>query len=42
MALSSQKALLPTLAKDDNPSANTVAVFTKGFGHKPAYYSDGN
>ncbi len=37
-----KKLYFPTLAKDDNPSANTIAVFTKGFGHKPAYYSDGN
>jgi hypothetical protein len=37
-----KKLYFPTLSKDDNPSANTLAVFTKGFGHKPAYYSDGN
>ncbi len=36
-----KKKYFPTLSVDDNPSANSVAVFTKGFGHKPAYYSDG-
>ena len=36
-----KKKYFPTLNKDDNPSANTIKVFTDGFGHKPAYYSDG-
>jgi hypothetical protein len=36
-----KKLYFPTLTKDDNPSAASLGVFTKGFGHKPAYYSDG-
>jgi hypothetical protein len=36
-----KKQYFPTLSSDDNPSANTVKVFEKGFGHKPAYYNDG-
>jgi hypothetical protein len=36
-----KKLYFPTLIKDDNPSAASLGVFTKGFGHKPAYYSDG-
>jgi hypothetical protein len=36
-----KKTYFPTLTTDDNPSANTEAIYTKGFGHKPAYYTDG-
>ncbi len=36
-----KKTYFPDLASQDNPSANTQVLFTKGFGHKPAYYSDG-
>ncbi len=36
-----KKTYFPTLASQDNPSANTEILFSKGFGHKPAYYSDG-
>ena len=37
-----KKKYFPTLATDDNPSSNTVGLFTDGFGYKPAYYRDGN
>lgn len=36
-----KKTYFPTLTTEDNPSANTDVLFTKGFGHKPAYYNDG-
>jgi hypothetical protein len=37
-----KKLYYPTLSQDDNPSAASLGVFTKGFGHKPAYYKNGN
>ena len=36
-----KKLYFPTFSKDDNPSAVSLGVFTKGFGHKPAYYTNG-
>ena len=37
-----KKQYFPTLSNQDNPSANTEILFTKGFGHKPVYYKDGD
>ena len=37
-----KKQYFPTLSNQDDPSAKTEILFTKGFGHKPAFYSDGN
>ena len=33
---------VPKIGEEDNPSRNTSSVYSGGFGHKPAYYSDGN
>lgn len=36
-----KKKYFPELATEDLPSAKSTAVFTGGFGHKPAYYKSG-
>jgi len=37
-----KKKYFPQLADEDAPSAKSSPVFTGGFGHKPAYFKDGN
>jgi len=37
-----KKKYYPELAKEDAPSMNTKSLFHDAFGHKPAYYKDGN
>lgn len=36
-----KKKYLPQFGEEDNPSINTSSIYSGGFGHKPAYYSDG-
>ncbi|HEY3251696.1 MAG TPA: DPP IV N-terminal domain-containing protein, partial [Ignavibacteria bacterium] len=36
-----KKKFLPQFGEEDNPSINSTSIYTGGFGHKPAYYSDG-
>lgn len=37
-----KKKYYPELSKEDAPSMKTTSLFSDGFGHKPAYYKDGN
>lgn len=37
-----KKKYFPQFAEEDNPSYKSAPVFTNGFGHKPAYYKEGN
>jgi len=37
-----KKHCLPENGDEINPSRNTESIYSGGFGHKPAYYSDGN
>jgi hypothetical protein len=37
-----KKKYFPQVAEEDNPSYKSSPVFTNGFGHKPAFYKDGN
>lgn len=37
-----KKKYFPQISTEDSPLMKTKPVFTGGFGHKPAYYKDGN
>lgn len=37
-----KKKYYPELSNEDSPSAKTTSIYSGGFGHKPAFYKDGN